>query len=83
MIAGQKAQIRKRIKKLQSELSKGDHIHIATEIWVEPSPAIQEAADRISKRAGSLPTKLPMEKKILWEGREYTEQAFSAAISRF
>lgn len=70
--SSQKAQIKKRLKRLQKEIAQKNHAMIARE---KLTPALQESVDKLLARTAPAP-----EKTYLWEGVEYTPKEFEKAV---
>lgn len=69
----QKAQLKRRLKRLHKELSHESHCMIAFEKTL--SPELQASVDKLLARTAPAP-----EKTYLWEGKEYTEAEFHKAV---
>lgn len=70
----QKAQLKRRLKRLHQQLHHEQHCMIAREKIL--SPALQESVDKLL--AQTTPTQ--EKKSYIWEGKEYTEAEFHKAV---
>ena len=70
----QKAQLKRRLKRLHQQLHHEQHCMIAREKIL--SPALQESVDKLLART----TPAKEKKSYIWEGKEYTEAEFHKAV---